>query len=715
MKQNFLLLCLVVFLSIPSKGDEGMWIPSLVGKLNIEKMNAMGNKLTADQIYNINKSSLKDAIVALDHGSCTAEVVSSDGLLLTNHHCGFDEIQKHSSVDHDYLNQGFWAMNREQELPNPGKSATFLIRMEDVTEQVLKNLTPDLSEDARLVKEREATSKIEREARENTHYETRVRSFFESNKYYLFVYETFSDIRLVGSPPQSIGKFGGESDNWVWPRHTGDFALFRIYCGPDGKPAEYSKDNVPYRPKYFLPISIKGVAENDFAMVMGYPGTTNRSRTSVEVKNIMNIVNDTRIKVRDAKLDIIRKYMTTSQKARIQYASKFARSSNYYKYSIGQNRGLEALDVIEKKADSEKEFTAWVNESPGRVKKYGEALSLINKSQERVEEKVALEYMREALLRGPEILSFASETSSLYNALKGGDTAKIKRARTEIRESLDSYFKDYDAMTDMRITAVLIKLYSEKVAPKYIPEFIKKASAAYKGNFNAYAEKMFDKTIFASQQKMESFLKTPSLKKLQKDPAFIAMRSMYTTYGDISNEAGKTNDDMERGQRLFVAGMMEMNKDKILYPDANSTMRLSYGTVNGYSPADAVYYNYFTTLKGYIEKGIAGDADYDFPKKLVEKYKAKDFGRYADKDNTLHTCFITNNDITGGNSGSPVINGDGHLIGIAFDGNWEAMSGDIAYEPVLQKCISVDIRFVLWTIDIFAGAGHLVKEMDIRN
>jgi hypothetical protein len=714
MKKLVSLLSILILLSLISQADEGMWIPSLIEKLNIQKMNSMGCKLTADQIYSINKSSLKDAVVALDHGSCTGEVVSADGLLLTNHHCGFDEIQAHSSVEHDYLNDGFWAKTRDQELSNPGKSVTFLIRIEDVTDRILKEVTENMDNDTRLAKEREAAQAIEKDARASTNYEARVRSFFENNKFYLFVYETFRDVRLVGTPPQSIGKFGGETDNWMWPRHTGDFSVFRIYCGPDGKPADYSINNVPYHPKYFLPISLKGIENNDFAMVLGYPGTTNRYRTSTEVKYTMDVVNETRVKVREAKLAIIRDFMKTSEKARIQYAAKFARSSNYYKYSIGQNKGLEDLNVIEEKEEIERDLTNWINQTQERKEKYGTALNLIKSSFQSVDDKMAFEYMREAILRGPEIFAFASETSSLYEALKGSNAEKIKSAIEELQGSLDKYFKDYDATTDMKITGALLKLYTENIKPEYVPVFCKEIIEKDNGDFNAYAKRLFKKTIFADKSRMEAFLKSPSMNKLDKDMAFKAMRSIYETLNVISSDLNKSKDDLEKGRRLLMAGLMEMNKDKNLYPDANSTMRVTYGTANGYVPRDAVYYKYFTTLKGYIEKGIPGDVDYDFPKKLAEMYKTKDFGRYADKDSTLHTCFTTNNDITGGNSGSPVINAEGQLIGLAFDGNWEAMSGDIAYEPVLQKCICVDIRFVLWTMDKFAGASHLISEMDIR-
>jgi len=714
MKNSLIVLLVFVFvLSMKSKADEGMWLPSLVGKLNIQKMNSLGCKLTAEQIYSINHSSLKDAVVALDYGSCTAEIISADGLLLTNHHCGFGEIQAHSSVTHDYLRDGFWAMKREDELSNPGKTVTFLIRMEDVTEQVLKNVTADMDDQTRSGKVREAASKIEKEAKGQSGYEVRVRSLFESNKYFLFVSQTFKDIRLVGTPPQSIGKFGGETDNWMWPRHTGDFSMFRVYCAPDGKPAEYSKENVPYHPKYFLPVSIKGIDKNDFTMVMGYPGTTTRYRTSNEVKYTMEVVNEVRITAREAKLDIIRDYMATSQKARIQYASKFARSSNYYKYSIGQNKGLTALNVIGKKQSIEKDFLNWAKETPERNAKYGSSLDTINLAFASRNEKIALEYAREALLRGAEIFAFAAKASSLEDALKGTDKDKINSAVTELRGSLDEYFKDYDANTDQKIVAALLKLYSKKVNQKYIPGFFSEIESKFKGDYNAYAKKMFAKTIFADRAILESFLNRPSARELDKDMAFVAMRSMFETMNIISHDLSKTTSKLEKARRLFVAGLNEMNKDKPVYPDANSTMRLTYGTVDGYVPHDATYYNYFTTLKGYAEKGISGDVDFDYPQRLVDMCNAKDFGPYADKDGSLHTCFTSNNDITGGNSGSPVMNGNGELIGIAFDGNWEAMSGDIAFETELQKCICVDIRFVLWTIDKYAGAGQLVKEMKL--
>lgn len=715
MRKLNLVILLTVLFSGWAVADEGMWLPSLVHRLNINDMKKMGLELSAEEIYSINGSSLKDAVVALDRGGCTAELVSKDGLLLTNHHCGYGEIQKHSSVEHDYLRDGFWAMSRKEELPNPGKSVTFLVSVEEVTDQVLAGINDKTTEEERAKKVREVSAELEKKAKGDTHYETYVRSFFNSNKYYLFVTETFKDIRLVGAPPQSLGKFGGDTDNWMWPRHTNDFSMFRVYCGPDGKPAEYAENNVPYQPKHFLPISLKGVEEGDYAMVMGYPGRTTRYETSFGVKNTMEVTNNVRIDVREKLLNIWGDYMTTSQKARIQYASKYARSSNYYKYSIGQNKALDRLKTIDNKVTIEKEFTDWVKANAERTEKYGNALPMIEKSISNKELNMANAYMREALLSGPEIFMYAYRAQALTELLEKPEEnkEKIDRLVSAIKSGMDDYFKDYDAATDQKVIATLFKLYADRNSQQYQPTIFATIQKKYKGDYNKFVKALFENTVFDSKDELAAFLEKPTAKALKKDMAVSTAADIFNKYRELSEKAAESQKMKTVGDRLFVAGLMEMQPDRVFYPDANSTMRLTYGQVLEFEPRDGVTYNYYTTVKGYIEKAIPGDDEFDVPERMTNLIKAEDYGKYANKDGELRACFITNNDITGGNSGSPVINAKGELIGIAFDSNWEGVSGDIAFEPDFQRCVNVDIRFVLWVIDVYAGAGHLVDEMKI--
>jgi hypothetical protein len=519
----------------------------------------------------------------------------------------------------------------------------------------------------------------------------------------------------VGAPPQSLGKFGGDTDNWMWPRHTNDFSMFRIYCGPDGKPADYSKDNVPYKPKHFLPVSLKGVEEGDFAMVMGYPGRTTRYETSFGVKNTMEVTNKVRIDVREKLLNIWGDYMSTSQKARIQYSSKYARSSNYYKYSIGQNKALDRLKTLDKKVATEKEFTEWVKANAERTEKYGNALSMIENSFKDKELDVARSYMREALLSGPELIMYAYRAQALKEMLEKPEEnkEKIDRLVASLKATMDDYFKDYDAATDQKVIATLFKLYAERNGQQYQPAFFTTIQKKYKGDYAKFAKALFENTVFDSKEEMTAFLEKPNLKALKKDMAINIAADIFAEYKELNEKSAESQKLKTTGDRLFLAGLMEMQPNHTFYPDANSTMRLTYGQVLDFEPRDGVTYNYYTTVKGYIEKAIPGDDEFDVPERMTQLLIDKDYRRYADKTGELRACFITNNDITGGNSGSPVINAKGELIGIAFDSNWEGVSGDIAFEPDFQRCVNVDIRFVLWVIDVYAGATHLVDEMKI--
>lgn len=707
-----IIVILVTFSASQARADEGMWLLPLIEKLNIGTMTEMGLKLTAEDLYSINQASVKDAIVIFG-GGCTAEIVSPHGLLLTNHHCGYGQIQNHSTVEHDYLNNGFWAMSKEEELPNPGLSVTFLVRIEDVTSRVLGKVNPDMTEAARREAIQAESAAITSEATKGTHYNARVSSFYSGNQYFLLIYEVFSDVRLVGTPPNSIGKYGHDSDNWMWPRHTCDFSVFRVYMGPDGKPAQYSKDNVPLKPKHYLPVSIKNLQKNDFAMVMGYPGTTTRYMTSYEVDEAMKITNANRVKIRGARQEIWMKDMMADPKVNIQYASKYAGSSNYWKFSIGQNAGLTRLRTAEKKAAFEAEYMKWVNADPARKAKYGKALSLIeNAVKGRAEKYNVSQYMREAL--STELLGFAGQMTMLEEALVKKDAERINGMTGRLKRSVENFYGDYNYPTDQKTTKAMLKLYRTDIDPKYWPSFYKLIDTKFKGNIDAFVDNIFAKSIFVSQEKLAAFLEAPSLKVLQKDPAFIVAKSINEMNSTLMKDLQGFSADLSKGQRLYMAGVMEYQPDKTQYPDANSTMRLTYGKVLDYYPYDAVHYNWYTTLDGVVQKYKKGDYEFDLPQRLIDLNNKREYGRYGSPDGYMPVCFITNNDITGGNSGSPVINGNGELIGLAFDGNWEAMTGNIAFEPDLQRCINVDIRYVLWVIDIYSGAGYLLNEMDIR-
>ncbi|MCD4746373.1 MAG: S46 family peptidase [Bacteroidales bacterium] len=716
MKKIFVVLIITIMCFNPlAKADEGMWLPLFVERLNYVDMEKMGLQLSPEEIYSINNSCLKDAIVIFGRG-CTAEIISDQGLLLTNHHCGYGRIQAHSSIEHDYLTDGFWAMNKDEELQNIGLYVKFLISIEDVSEQVLVEVNNEMSETERRKKIKEITEKIEEEAIKDNDYEASVKSFYNGNEYYLFVYETFKDIRLVGAPPSSIGKFGADTDNWMWPRHTGDFSLFRVYTDKDGNPAEYSEDNIPLKPKYHLPISINGVKKDDFAMILGYPGGTERYLTSYGVDLAIELSNPYFVKIRQRKLDIMKEDMNASDEIRIKYASKHARTSNYWKYYIGQTKGLKRLKVSDKKKHLENEFIDWYDSDKSLQIKYGKALTDISNAYKLIEEYELSEiYFTEAIRRGSEILGFASKFSDLKKELlkKEADKTQIDKTIESLKEQTEKYFKDYNAPTDKKILAAMFEMYYKNVPLNQQPEYLKSIAKKYKSNFKKFATDVFNKSIFASEEKVENFLNNPSAKAIEKDIAYKTIKAfMNNFYQNIKPKTIEAYELLNKGNRIFIAGLREMQPEKKFYPDANFTMRLSYGKVLDYFPANAVHYDYKTTLKGVMEKEDPDNWEFIVPDKLKELYKNKDYGQYGE-GKVMKVCFLTDHDITGGNSGSPVINGKGELIGLAFDGNWEAMSGDIAFEPELQRTINVDVRYVLFIIDKFAGAKNLIDEMTI--
>ena len=718
MKRVFIIVFALLSTSIV-RADEGMWLLSLLGK-NIEQMQAQGCKLTAEDIYSVNQASLKDAIVGLGNDGrpfwhfCSGEIISDKGLVLTNHHCGFSVIQKHSTVEHDYLSNGFWAYKYSEELPNPGITASILQRMEDVTDQVNAVLNDNMSEEERAVAIDAISKQISAKAVQGTNLFAQVQSMCEGNQFFLLVYKIYRDVRLVGAPAQSMGKFGGDTDNWSWPRHTADFCMMRIYTGPDGEPAPYNTSNVPLKPKHHLPVSAKGVQDGDFAMIMGFPGTTDRFLTSFGLKETMEVTNDIRYKVRTEKLRIMKEGMNAAAATRIQYASKYAQCANYWKYSHEQNIALENLNTMGEKERIEREFTAWVNADPARKAKYGNALTLIKEGYEAMHPyNVAMSYMQEAALQGPEVPLFAFQVANtLERALDANTPAEMKDMYIEaIKKNAAGFFKDFNKDVDKNLMAVLFKIYSDNVAAEWHPEVINLINKKYKGNYEKFAKELSDKSIFTDEARLNAFLEKPDMKKLNKDLGYITGASLFEVFQKLREEMSAMRSNIAKGDRLFVNGLMAMEPNKVWAPNANSTIRLTYGNVKSYKPRDAVFYDYYTTLTGVMEKEGPKGGEFEVPQKLKDLYHAKDFGRYG-ADN-ISVNFITNNDITGGNSGSPVINGNGELIGTAFDGNSEAMSGDIDFEENLQRCINLDARYMLFIVDKIANAQNLINEMTI--
>ncbi|TPE43777.1 S46 family peptidase [Pontibacter mangrovi] len=690
-----------------------MWLPMLIKRLNYTDMQKQGLQLTAEEIYSVNNSSLKDAIVQFG-GFCTGEFVSPEGLLLTNHHCGYGSIQSHSTTEHDYLTDGFWATSKDQELPNEGLFVDILHHMDDVTGKVLEGIDNNTPEEQRQQLIAQRAQAIAQEASENGKYVTYVRDFFNGNEFYLFVYNRYTDVRLVGAPPSSIGKFGGDTDNWMWPRHTGDFSMFRVYTAPDGSAAEYSKENVPYKPKHHLPINIGDKEPGDFSMVFGFPGRTKRFMTSHGLKLEVNQLNKSRIKLREKKLGLWKEEMDKDDATRIKYASKYASTSNYYKYSIGQNEGIKRMRTIEGKLVDEDKFQAWANSSPELKSTYGNVLNDISDAYTTIEKyNLGAVYLNEAVL-GTESMLMAYRLTPVYGALKSGNAAAAKKAAEDVKPRVDAFFKDYYKPVDQKVFATLMQSYYEDIAKDQQPAYFKDLVKKYKGNFEKLADYVYSNSIVVDAQKLNNFLSNPTQKVLDNDPAFQIVNAIIDNYrSNISPKLQESEAKLAKANRLYVAGLRLMNPDKVYYPDANSTIRLSYGSVQDYSPQDGVMYNYYTTLDGVMAKEDPNNEEFVVPAKLKQLYEAKDYGRYANSKGELVTDFITNNDITGGNSGSPVINGKGELIGLAFDGNWEAMTGDLVFDPDYKRCINMDSRYLLFLIDKYAGATNLINEMTI--
>lgn len=712
-----LLLALAMPFSILA--DEGMWLPNLLKILNEKELAANGCKLTVEDIYSINKGSLKDAVVQFG-GGCTGEVISDKGLVLTNHHCGFSQIQSHSSLENNYIRDGFWSKNLSEELPNPGLTVTFIKRIDDVTKQVLDGVNDSMSITQRDERIQANVKKLESESIAGTHYTAKVKSFFYGNEYYMFTMETFKDIRLVGAPPESIGNYGGDEDNWVWPRHTGDFSLFRIYAGKDNKPADYAADNVPYKPSYSFPISIKGVKENDFTMVFGFPGRTQEYLSSYAVSQILEIVNPIRIKSRKIRLDIWDKYMRSNELDKIKYASKYNRLSNYYKKWTGESKGLDRFSTVERKREFEKRFSDWCKADSEADKKYGKLLDQLKTEYEANNKLAAAAELFSESASGIELMTFANYFMPLYEKSKSA-TAKPEEFEAEkqrLKANFGGWFKNYQVNADREIAPKLLNLYLSALPEEYTPGFLSQdIKDNFKGDIQAFVNRLFDQSSFTTEEKAKELLDKLSkdnIKKLESDPAFELWMSLVAAYTfKVQEEYQRSSDRIAALNKKWMQAQRAFEKNKKFYPDANSTLRLSYGKIKGYEPKNGIQYLPFTTADGILEKAKdTSIADYKANPRLLELIKNKDFGPYGVKGK-LPVAFCASNHTTGGNSGSPVLNAYGQLIGTNFDRNWDGTMSDISYDPDRVRNIIVDVRYTLFIIDKFAGAGHLVKEMKL--
>ena len=705
-----LLTLAFVLSSVITTAHEGMWLPMLIKRLNMAEMQANGLNLTAEELYDINNASVKDAIVSLG-GFCTGELISDQGLMLTNHHCGYDAIRSHSTVENDYLTDGFWAMTREEERTNPGLTAAILVRMEDVTDKVMAELTDEMTEAERAAKAKEVGDALAKEATEGTVHNAYVRSFFHNNEYYLFVFNTYKDVRLVGAPPSSVGKYGGDTDNWMWPRHTGDFSMFRVYADADGNPSDISDSNVPLTPKHHLPVSLNGVEEGDFTMVFGFPGSTDRFLTSTGIEQAINLYNPTVVEIREEKLAIMKEAMDADAAVRIALASNYASTANYWKYFIGQTEQLKKNGVKAKKESIEERYLAWANGDAARAD-YAGALDLLNEAYAATDATVKGQvYLMEAGIRGASLPLYAFRLNRMLGALASSEDVEGDKAA--VLAYADDHFAEYQADVDRKLAASLWSMWMENVPAEQQPQAFQEVRDSLAGDVSVLVNDIYDNSIYASKEALEAWLETMDAEVLAADKGGKLANSFIMAYFASQNGNKDINEKMEKGYRLFTDGLRQAMPEKTFAPDANSTLRMTWGVVGSYAPKDGVHYNYTTTIEGIMQKEDPSNPEFVVPAKLKELYNAKDYGQYADDNGDLIVNFISNNDITGGNSGSPVINGDGELIGTAFDGNWEAMSGDIFFEDQLQRTISVDIRYTLFIIDKYAGASHLIDEMTV--
>ena len=702
MKRFFAILTVLTVFTGRVMADEGMWLLPLIEKMNGKAMQEVGCELTPKQIYDINNTSLKDAIVQFG-GGCTGEIISANGLLVTNHHCGYGNIQKLSSVEHDYLKDGYWAMKNSEELPCEGLTVKFLESMSNVT-NVIKKAQKE-GEDA----VKDAIAKLERDAEKaNPHCKATVTSFYDTNVYYLIVYKIYRDVRFVGAPPSSIGKFGADTDNWMWPRHTGDFSMFRVYSAPDGTPADYSPENVPLKAKNHLKISLKGVQEGDYTMIMGYPGRTTRFQTSPELKFQIE-QNDVRIAARTLRQNVLLEDMLADPKVKIQYASKYSSSSNGWKKWQGMKLAFDKLGIIARAEQEEAEFQKWVDANKKRQAKYVTAVADLKAAVEAGKEaNLAATVAMESIYKIELPVIAATMRNAFRAALKS--TQDTTTALNAAYEKMLGEYKDYSVSTDRKVAKAMLRFYKENAAPENYPIGLGEDFATL--DIDAYVDRLFDNSVFCSAESLKEAMDKNGV-KIFDDPAFEAAKSLVNKTYDLHQLSGKSNGELAAARQNYTAGLLEWKDGQPSYPDANFTMRLTYGTVKGYSPKDAVVYRHYTTLDGVMEKEDPNNWEFVVPAKLKELLENEDFGQYAMADGKMPVAFLSNNDITGGNSGSPIMNSRGELIGLAFDGNWESMSSDVMFEPDLQRCINVDIRYVLFIVDKFGGAGWLIDEMDI--